>query len=181
MRPSRRPHRFRGLLAIAVVLAATGVAGPTAASAQQPPSPGSVQSCVGVSGGFLLQMQGYGFDFPANTAVTTTFTFANGAVFELTATTDAAGIFRTDTFTLDLRDPELAALVGTMVTQTATFGSTEITFFYELHGCPTAPDGRVACMDGGFESYPGLGFLNQGDCVSWVATNGSNEPGKNQP
>jgi hypothetical protein len=36
-------------------------------------------------------------------------------------------------------------------------------------------------MDGGFESYPALGFLNQGDCVSWVSTKSRNEPGKNQP
>jgi hypothetical protein len=35
------------------------------------------------------------------------------------------------------------------------------------------------CKNGGWERY-GV-FRNQGDCVSWVATHGKNEPGKNQP
>jgi hypothetical protein len=35
------------------------------------------------------------------------------------------------------------------------------------------------CKKGGWQRY-GV-FRNQGDCVSWVATHGKNEPGKNQP
>jgi hypothetical protein len=35
------------------------------------------------------------------------------------------------------------------------------------------------CKQGGWQRY-GV-FRNQGDCVSWVATQGKNEPGKNQP
>jgi hypothetical protein len=35
------------------------------------------------------------------------------------------------------------------------------------------------CKNGGWERY-GI-FRNQGDCVSWLATHGKNEPGKNQP
>ena len=75
----------------------------------------------------------------------------------------------------------MAALVGTTVFERATVGPAESTLNFTLVGCPTAPDGRVACLDGGFESYPALGFLNQGDCVSWIATRGKNEPGKNVP
>lgn len=173
----------RNFLVIAAVLAATAFATAPAASAsvQTPPAPGSSQVCVGVSGGFLLQLNGFGTSFPPNTTGTTTFTFANGDVVSLDATTNDEGIFHTATFTLDLRDPELAALVGTSVYQEATFGSATAAFTYGLMGCPTAPDGRVACLDGGFESYPELGFLNQGDCVSWIATSGRNEPGQNVP
>jgi hypothetical protein len=36
---------------------------------------------------------------------------------------------------------------------------------------------KEQCDDGGYERF---GFKNQGDCVSFVATEGSNEPGKNQ-
>ena len=52
---------------------------------------------------------------------------------------------------------------------------------FDLVPCPTAPDSRQGCLDGIWESYPALGFLNQGDCVSWIATEGKNEPGKNVP
>ena len=41
---------------------------------------------------------------------------------------------------------------------------------------PETPDD---CKKGGWQRY-GI-FRNQGDCVSWVATQGKNEPGKNQP
>jgi hypothetical protein len=41
------------------------------------------------------------------------------------------------------------------------------------------PDTAEDCKQGGWERY-GI-FRNQGDCVSWVATHGKNEPGKNQP
>ena len=41
------------------------------------------------------------------------------------------------------------------------------------------PETRDDCKKGGWERF-GV-FRNQGDCVSWVATHGKNEPGKNQP
>jgi hypothetical protein len=44
-----------------------------------------------------------------------------------------------------------------------------------------APSSEEQCKQGGFRSYPALGFRNQGDCVSFVRTHGKNEPGKNQP
>jgi hypothetical protein len=49
----------------------------------------------------------------------------------------------------------------------------------------TLPDGGPRpktcddCKKGGWQRY-GV-FRNQGDCVSWVATHGKNEPGKNEP
>jgi hypothetical protein len=183
MRATRRPFRPRTLLVVGAMTAATALVASPAASAQvqTPPSAGSSQVCVGTQGGFLLQINGFGTSFPPNTTGTTTFTFAGGDVVSLEATTNDEGIFHTATFTLDLRDPGLAALVGTNVHVTATFGSATGTLTFQLVGCPTAPDGRVACMDGGFLSYPALGFLNHGDCVSWIATNGRNEPGKNVP
>ena len=181
MRATRCPARIRNLSVLAAVVTATAFATPPAASAETFPAPGSTQVCIGVSGGFLLQINGFGSSFPPNTTGTTTFTFANGDVRVLTATTNDEGIFHTEPFTLDLRDPQLAALVGTNVHETASFGPAEESLTFSLVGCPTAPDGRVACLDGGFESYPALGFLTQGDCVSWIATNGRNEPGQNVP
>jgi hypothetical protein len=182
MRATRCRDRLRPLLVLAAVMAAVAFATtPTASAVESPPSAGSSQVCVGGHGGFLLQINGFGTSFPPNTTGTTTFTFANGDVVSLTATTNDEGIFHTATFTLDLRDPQLAALVGTSVYETASFGPAAGSLTFTLVGCPTAPDGRVACMDGGFESYPALGFLNQGDCVSWIATRGKNEPGKNVP
>lgn len=181
MRATRRPARACNLLMLAAVLAVTAFATAPAASAQQAPTPGSSQTCSGVSGGFLLLVDGFGFDFPANTTGTVTFTLSNGDVVVLTATTSADGHFRTEQFTLDLRDPDNAALVGTSVFLSASFGGVEASFSFPLVGCPTQPDGRVACLDDGFESYPQLGFTNQGDCISWIATQGKNEPGQNLP
>ena len=182
MRATRCRDRVRALLILGAVTTAAALAAAPAASAEEIfPSVGSTQACVGVKGGFLLQVNGFGSSFPANTTGTTTFTFANGDFFSLDATTTSEGIFHTATFTLDLRDPELAALVGTIVHETTNFAGVTDTLNFLIVGCPTQPDGRVACLDGGFESYPALGFLNQGDCVSWIATGGKNEPGKNVP
>ena len=165
------------------MIAATAFVTAPSASAQvaTPPSPGSAQICIGTQGGFLLEVNGFGTSFPVNTTGTTTFTFANGDVVSLEATTNDEGIFHTATFTIDLRDPQLAALVGSTVHEEAVFGTAVGTLDFTLVGCPTAPDGKVECMDGGFLRYPALGFLNQGDCVSWIATKGKNEPGKNVP
>jgi hypothetical protein len=43
----------------------------------------------------------------------------------------------------------------------------------------TLPATDADCKKGGWQAY-GI-FANQGDCVSFVATRGKNEPGKNQP
>jgi hypothetical protein len=174
--------RCRTVLVLAAVTAAAAFATTSSASAvESPPSAGSTQVCVGVHGGFLLEINGFGTSFPPITTGTTTFTFANGDVVSLVATTNYEGIYHTATFDLDLRDPQMAALLGTNVYETASFGPASSNLTFSLVGCPTAPDGTVACKDGGFDRYPELGFLNQGDCVSWIATQGRNEPGKNVP
>jgi hypothetical protein len=183
MRATRRRYRLRTLLVLAALTTAVAVAGtaPAASAVESPPAAGSSQLCVGVQGGWLLQINGFGSSFPPNTTGTTTFTFANGHVVSLDATTNFEGIYHTAKFTLDLRDPENAALIGTQVYESADFAGATSSFYFELVGCPTQPDGRVACLQGGFLSYPVLGFLNQGDCVSWIATQGKNEPGQNVP
>ena len=50
------------------------------------------------------------------------------------------------------------------------------TFDFELE--EPKPTNREQCKNGGWQSY-GTSFKNQGDCVSFVATQGKNEPGKN--
>lgn len=35
-------------------------------------------------------------------------------------------------------------------------------------GGPTGPTSRAACMNGGWENYPALGFKGQGDCIAYV-------------
>jgi hypothetical protein len=182
MRATRCRDRLRTFVVLAALaIAAVAATAPTASAVESPPSAGSSQVCVAGAGGFLLQLNGFGSSFPANTTGTTTFTFANGDVVSLSATTNDEGIYHTATFTLDLRNPALAALVGTTVHETADFAGATSMLDFELVGCPTAPNGKVECMSGGYLSYPALGFLNQGDCVSWLATNGKNEPGKNVP
>jgi hypothetical protein len=46
---------------------------------------------------------------------------------------------------------------------------------------PVLPTSKEVCKNGGYMTFPALGFKNQGDCVSFVATGGKNEPGKNVP
>jgi hypothetical protein len=175
------PRWRRISVALSAALTAAALATASPASAELFPSPGSTQTCIGVQGGWLIKVNGFGSSFEPNATGTTTFVLANGDVYEFTATTTDEGIFHTEAFFLDMRDPEMAALVGTDIFQTATYGPVTESFSYELVGCPTAPDSRAGCLDGGFSSYPALGFLNQGDCVSWIATNGKNEPGQNLP
>jgi hypothetical protein len=182
MRVTRCPDRLRlALLIAALSIAAVAATAPAASAVESPPAAGSSQLCVPVQGGWLMQINGFGSSFPANTTGTTTFTFANGDVVTLTATTDGDGIFHTDKFYLDLRIAAYAALIGTNVYETTDFAGATSSLTFGLVPCPTAPDSRYGCLDGIWESYPELGFLNQGDCVAWIATNGKNEPGKNVP
>ena len=44
---------------------------------------------------------------------------------------------------------------------------------------PAVPTTAEQCKNGGWRNFSS--FNNQGDCVSFVATNGKNEPGKNLP
>jgi hypothetical protein len=46
---------------------------------------------------------------------------------------------------------------------------------------PVLPMTKEVCKNGGYLNFPAVGFKNQGDCVSFVATGGKNEPGKNIP
>ncbi|MDQ0849161.1 hypothetical protein QFZ65_001099 [Arthrobacter sp. B3I9] len=41
---------------------------------------------------------------------------------------------------------------------------------------PPAPTTAEQCKKGGWKNYPALGFKNQGDCTSYVATHGKNQP-----
>jgi len=49
-----------------------------------------------------------------------------------------------------------------------------------LTSTPAFPTTTKQCKEGGWRDF-GLLFKNQGDCVSFVATGGKNEPGKNLP
>jgi hypothetical protein len=42
--------------------------------------------------------------------------------------------------------------------------------------CVAAPATKNECKNGGWKNFPDLGFKNQGDCVSYVATHGKNPP-----
>jgi len=43
-------------------------------------------------------------------------------------------------------------------------------------GAAGGPTDKDQCKNGGWQSYPALGFRNQGDCVSFVNTRGGNAP-----
>ena len=182
MHATRRRHRFKTFLGLGAAIAAAAFStAPAASAVESPPSAGSSQLCLSVQGGWLLRINGIGTSFPPNTTGTTTFTFANGDVVSLEATTSDEGIYHTAMFTLDVRLPQYAALIGTNVYETADFAGATSSLTFDLVPCPTSPDSRQGCLDGIWESYPALGFLNQGDCVSWIATQGKNEPGQNLP
>jgi hypothetical protein len=44
---------------------------------------------------------------------------------------------------------------------------------------PGGPVDAGQCKKDGWRNFPHLGFKNQGDCVSYVSTGGTNEPGRN--
>jgi hypothetical protein len=46
-----------------------------------------------------------------------------------------------------------------------------------LRAVASAPTRKEQCKNGGWSTFPALGFKNQGDCVSFVAT-GENPPGQ---
>ena len=52
-------------------------------------------------------------------------------------------------------------------------GGERTTYDFEL-----LPSTAADCKNGGWKNY-GTSFENQGDCVSYVATRGRNEPGRN--
>jgi hypothetical protein len=59
---------------------------------------------------------------------------------------------------------------GGVVYNEFTFGDIVVTDFQPF------PITKDQCKNGGWRTYPG--FKNQGDCVSFVATGGKNQPGK---
>jgi hypothetical protein len=46
---------------------------------------------------------------------------------------------------------------------------------------PCEPQRTQQCKEGGWRNFPWLGFKNEGNCVSYVATGYRNDPGQNQP
>lgn len=58
----------------------------------------------------------------------------------------------------------------TVVVESVTIDGTLIDFE------PATPTSKQMCKDGGWRDFEDLGFKNQGDCVSYVATGGKNPP-----
>ena len=79
---------------------------------------------------------------------------------------------------------DLSSFAGTTVR--IRFAEVDNQFFFTasvddvaLTSSPAFPTTKEQCKNGGWQDF-GLSFKNQGDCVSFVATGGKNEPGKNQ-
>ena len=86
----------------------------------------------------------------------------------------AAGIpSATDTFAFVFTSPEPP--VGTALTGLSSGAFSRINVAATLESRPSMPTSRRDCMDGGWESF--AAFKNEGDCVSFVATGGTNPPG----
>ena len=80
---------------------------------------------------------------------------------------------------------DLSNFAGTTVR--LRFAEVDNVFFFAasvdnvvLTSTPAFPTTTEQCKNGGWRDF-GLLFKNQGDCVSFVATGGKNEPGKNLP
>jgi hypothetical protein len=69
---------------------------------------------------------------------------------------------------------------GTVTTDVGTDVGIMAEFFHSDLDAPQ-PVGKEFCKKGGWQDFPGLEFHNQGDCVSFFATGGKNEPGQNVP
>jgi len=86
-------------------------------------------------------------------------------------------------------DEGITAITTFAITQTSPIGPVEVEatnvgmleqFASDLAVAPQLlPDAKEQCKDSGFLIF-GV-FKNQGDCVSFVTTQGKNEPGKNNP
>jgi hypothetical protein len=74
--------------------------------------------------------------------------------------------------------PPPAGTPGCLAPQGTQFAVTgDISVQDDTVGGGSLPAAKQQCSDGGFSQF-GV-FKNQGDCVAFVATQGSNEPGKN--
>jgi hypothetical protein len=62
----------------------------------------------------------------------------------------------------------------TSVTITRTVSASFWDFFIDDVSFTSFPTSTAECKDGGWQAFGA--FKNQGDCVSWVATNGENPP-----
>jgi hypothetical protein len=100
-----------------------------------------------------------------------------------------ATVFRTDVGEPPTLVPtpisiDLSGFAGTTVR--IRFAEVDNLFFFAasvdnvaVTSTPAFPTTKEQCKKGGWRNF-GTSFKNQGDCVSFVATNGKNEPGKNQ-
>ena len=77
-----------------------------------------------------------------------------------------------DTFTLP--DAGITSVTIGLTTPSAFYD-----FFIDNVRFTAFPTTADECKKGGWEDFGA--FKNQGDCVSWVATQGKNEPGQNVP
>ena len=106
--------------------------------------------------------------------VTVSYTVADGAgglvTKSLAPNLPAPG--GSDTFSLP--DDGITSVTIGLTTPSAVYD-----FFIDNVRVTAFPITTAECKNGGWEAY-GV-FENQGDCVSYVATHGKNEPGKNVP
>ena len=109
---------------------------------------------------------------PGSQACTTGFSVLTPWTVHLEGTISGMGIGpwqdATGTFTRD----------GTLVFPGADNGTFSVSYTVP-DPPPPVPTSAEQCKKNGWQTY-GI-FKNQGDCVSYVATHGKNEPGKNNP
>jgi hypothetical protein len=103
--------------------------------------------------------------FPPNTSFSGTLEFpSGGSVGSPSLSTDAAGNFSIGSFT----DSEAGVWTATVVWS----GGTLVQSLFVNCALPADKD---ECKDDGWRNF-GTTFKNQGDCVSFVATGGKNQP-----
>jgi hypothetical protein len=121
--------------------------------------------------------------FPANTAVVVRLVRQDGSSEGRYNITDAAGnsqaIFEGLVFDVGFGANTFYVIVDGNGDGVVEFGEPEVGPITVRVDCPTFPTTKAECAEDGFATF-GI-FKNQGDCVSYVATRGRNEPGQNTP
>jgi hypothetical protein len=101
--------------------------------------------------------------------VTPTINADGTATYTFTAATLAAGLpFPTGTIT--------AVDILIDVQGTADVSNITVNGVLQVPAPTTTPTSKDQCKNGGWETFTNPAFKNQGDCVSFVATGGKNQP-----
>ena len=163
----------RALLVLAVSLVVIGAAAPAASAA--PAVDVKVEAVNCEEGPIYYELTLTGFTPFMQERAFIEFPGTGGEYFAVIVTTDETG---SATISGELPVPPGAVIESGEYGVEVDLPFDVLVGSYTLQ-CPNQlPTSTEQCKDAGFKDFEGFG--NQGECVSFVATEGKNEPGKNE-